>query len=473
MPPGRRRQDRGHRRQREHEGRPTGAADGRRQECERGRREDGRRPGDERPEALPRRERRCLAGHVLLPCVDVGQADHAVDEVPAAPVDLDPTADREEREHAGEEEREGLARPLLPPRPDGQQPERGVGREPVVRQPESRGRGGREDRHRPRRQHDPRQLGRRAPRPPPDQVEDGRQRRDRPRRGPERGDAQELEEAEPDVLVGEVALAQHVEDVGVDERVPDEPVRAGLDDHVPAEGQYDPGEDPGRGQPAREGTEAPRERHPRRQRDDRRHRPQRILGEPGRAEGGEPADDPRAPPPLEPGQREREAPGKRRHEERLRPDVARVHEEPDRGEEDEARHDAVAPAEQARAEPRRGGDSRHGRHRRHRARGRLGAAKDGEGERDQPVQERRLVDVADAVQTEIERARHRAELPGDLRVHALARIVERHAPEAHEQRRRRGHRDHGPEQELHRAISSARRGRRRRRCRRCRPSGPA
>ena len=129
------------------------------------------------------------------------------------------------------------------------------------------------------------------------------------------------------------------------------------------------------------------------------------------------------------------------------PHVARVDEEAHAGEQRRPGQNAGGRAEQARPQP---GGRPHGDQRgegRHQARGALRLAPDGEAHGHQRVEQRRLVDVADAVQGEGERIAREGELARDLRVHPLAGIVERRAPEPEEHEgggQRHGQRDRAP-----------------------------
>src|SRR5207247_7116140 len=171
--------------------------------------------------------------------------------------------------------------------------------------------------------------------------------------------------------------------------------------------------------------------------DGRRQGADRILRERRDAKGREPRGDAPAPRLDEPGEDEREAPRERRDEERLGTHVAREGEEPRAREEGHARDDAAARAEEPRPEPRRGRDGGEGGERGHRARRRLARAAEREGKPQERVEERRLVHVADTAERE-RRVAVAQELPRDLGVHPLARIVEGYPAAAHEDEGRRG-----------------------------------
>ena len=224
----------------------------------------------------------------------------------------------------------------------------------------------------------------------------------------------------------------------VDQRVPDEPRRLPLRENPPTEAEPERTDD---ARPRKPAAERPLPAGKCQGQPDGGWRPddaERILRERRHAERREARGDTPAPFLGETGEDEREAPRERRYEECFGTDVAREREEPRARQERRPRDEAAARAEELGAQPGRRRYSGEGAERGNRARRRLARAGEGEGSTQEHVEERRLVHVADAVQCQRAGMARAEELARDLGVHALARVVEGHPPEPHEDERRRG-----------------------------------
>ena len=223
----------------------------------------------------------------------------------------------------------------------------------------------------------------------------------------------------------------------VDRRVPAEARRAQLAHDPPAEPDDQPRGDarPRKPRGERARSTAQDQSHADRQR--RQEGAEGILRQRGQGENRQAAGAQPAPAVPDPDKAEREAPGERGDEQRLGSDVAAVREELEAGQEGQAGHQAATPAEQARAEPGGRADGGERGTGGHGARRRLARAHDAGGGRDQHVEERRLVHVADTVQCQSEGVSGRGQLSRDLGVHPLARIVEWHTAQTSEEERRR------------------------------------
>ena len=314
------------------------------------------------------------------------------------------------------------------------------GRQSVVWQAERRQRGEPEHADDPDRQRHPGDLVGVAPRPPPYERPDRDAGGERPRRRAQDRDGEEVHRGQRHVLVGKVAGSRHVQDVVVDRRVPAEPGRAQLHADPPAETDDQAPEHPRPRQPLAEGARPSGQDERQADRQRRQHGAQRVLGQRGDPEDGEAADTEAAPALADSYQAQGESAGERRHEQCLRSDVATEREEAHTRQQRQTRHDAAGAVEQPRAEPRGGPDGGERGHGRDGARHRFARAHRREAEGGQHVEERRLVDVADAVQRQRQRIAGRRQLARDLRVHPLARVVERRGAETAEEERGGGER---------------------------------
>ena len=264
---------------------------------------------------------------------------------------------------------------------------------------------------------------------------------------------EELRGGERDVLVGELPEPQRVQDVVVDHRVPEEARAQHCRDEIPSEAQDHEDRHAPPGQPRRPPAEPAAERQGQGDGPERADEPERILGERGEREPRAAHEEPDAAPSALRGggqaqQEARQAPLNGRDEQRLRAHVAAEDDEQRRGQQRARRAEAGPWPEEAGAQERRRRGREHRAPERHEPRRPLAVAEEREGPRRQPVEEGRLVEVADAVQPEREPVAARPDLPGDLRVLAFPWIVERRGAETGQEqdereRDRRHHRDRG------------------------------
>ena len=318
-----------------------------------------------------------------------------------------------------------------------EQRERERGGQAVVRQAERRQRREPEHADDPDRQRHPHDLVGVAPRPSPHEGPDRDAGGERPRGGAQDRDREELQRRQRHVLVGELAGARHVQEMVVDRGVPAEPRRAQLRADPPPEPDDQARQSARPRQPRADGARPPGQDEGHADRQRRQQGAERVLRQRGHPESGEAGGAEAAPSVADPDEAQREPAGERRDEERLGAHVAAEREEPDTRQQRQARHDPAHAAEQPRAEPRGGPDSGERAQRRHRARHRFARTHRREAKGGQYVEQRRLVDVADAVQGQRERIAGRCQLVRDLRVHPLARIVERRGAQAAEEERGR------------------------------------
>ena len=202
---------------------------------------------------------------------------------------------------------------------------------------------------------------------------------------------------------------------------------------VPPEPQQQHERHPCRGQPAAKRSRLSTEGERGQDGDQRHHHAERILGEPGHAERSTAGDRPARRSRLAPFAEREEKPGQAElyggREKRLGAHVAGEDQEKCAGRQGGARERAARGIQDPRPEQRSG---RHGEGRpedRGETGGPLRDSQHAEIEGDQPVEKRRLVEIPDAVQPEIEQIARHPCLARDLRVLPLARIVEGHPTE--------------------------------------------
>ena len=271
----------------------------------------------------------------------------------------------------------------------------------------------------------------------PREPDQGGGRRDDPRPRAESGHHEELERGEGDVLIGKPAGACDVEDVVVHHRVPGEARRGEGDRRIPGEAQDQERRHARPGQPRAERPRAAGGGKRQADGDRRQQRAEGVFGECGETEHGQPERGEAAVAGEDGRKKQREAADQPGDEERLGAHIAAVGEEATRGQEGDAGEESPRAAVQPGPQPGRR------RHRDERAEGGdrtrrpLAGAADGKRAGQQQVEQRGLVHVTDAVESEPERIAAGRQLARDLRVHPLAGVVERRAAEAGEEKRRR------------------------------------
>jgi hypothetical protein len=205
----------------------------------------------------------------------------------------------------------------------------------------------------------------------------------------------------------------------------------------PARADDDEARERQRRQPGAHRTQPARHRERHRERGQRAHEAQRILGEDGQPQRHAAQRGRDAGAAARAHQEPRQTPLDAGEKQRLGAHVAREGIEEAAGEQRDAGEEPDARAEQPRPQPGRGRHREHGARHRRQPRRPLGDAPDLEGARLEQIEERRLVEVADAVEPQGEPAPRSPRLARDLGMLALARVIERRRAEAGQEQRQR------------------------------------
>src|SRR5439155_102882 len=215
-----------------------------------------------------------------------------------------------------------------------------------------------EDGQRPERERDPRRLGGLAPGSRPQEPDDRHDGGETPGQRAEQRHRQELYGRQRNVLVGEHASAEDVQDLVVDDGVPERTRRRRFAEDPPPDAEHEARGEARPGKPASDRPRPTGERQRGQDDDGRPECPERILGEAGDAERDEaPADQPPAAV-GEPDERESKSPRERGDEEGIGTHVPRIGEEERAGQQRAPGQAAVGATEEPCPEPRRPVDRR-------------------------------------------------------------------------------------------------------------------